>query len=126
MPALQLKDFPVFPHYGEVFDVELDPVVGSEIGKRRPAIVVSNNVNNEYSNTITVLPITGKSPKKIYSFEVYIPKGIAGLTEDSRIKADQVRTIDKKRVVSRRGSLPAAFLTKVETALKVHLNMKTT
>jgi mRNA interferase MazF len=126
MPDLKLKVSPAFPHFGDVFDAELDPVVGSETGKRRPAVVVSNNVNNEFSNTVTILPVTSKTAKKVYSFEVYVPKGIAGLTEDSRIKADQVRTIDKKRLKTFRGFLPVDFLSKVDVALKVHLNMKIT
>ena len=49
-----------YPRYGEVFDVNLDPVVGSEIGKRRPAVIVSNDQNNEYAATITVVPLTGR------------------------------------------------------------------
>lgn len=113
-----------FPRYGEVYEVNLDPVVGSETGKRRPALVVSNDINNEYSQTVTVLPITGQPAKKQYPFEVPIPKGVAGLTMDSRIKANQIRTIDKRRLVSFRGSLPSRYFLQVEKALKTHLNMR--
>lgn len=115
---------PGFPRYGDIYDVDLDPVVGSETGKRRPALIVSNDVNNEYSETVTVLPITGQPAKREYPFEVFVPKGVAGLTSDSRIKANQVRTLDKSRLVRLRGSLPPQYLPKVERALKIHLNLK--
>jgi mRNA interferase MazF len=113
-----------FPRYGDIFDVNLDPVIGAETGKSRPALIVSNNINNEFSQTVTVLPITSQPAVKYYPFEVLIPKGIAGLTAESRIKANQIRTIDKRRLVSLRGSLTSEYLPRVEKALKIHLNMK--
>lgn len=113
-----------FPRYGDIYEVNLDPVVGSETGKRRPASIVSNDINNEYSQTVTVLPITGQPAQKQYPFEVLIPKGVAGLTVDSRIKANQIRTVDKRRLVSFKGSLPSQYLPQVEKALKIHLNLK--
>lgn len=113
-----------FPLYGDIYEVNLDPVVGAETGKRRPALVVSNDINNEFSQTVTVLPITSQPAKKQYPFEVLVPKGVAGLTADSRIKANQVRTVDKRRLVSFRGSLSSEYLPQVEKALKIHLNMK--
>ena len=113
-----------FPRYGEVYEVDLDPVVGAETGKRRPALVVSNDISNEFSQTVTVLPITGQPARKEYPFEVLVPKGVAGLTADSRIKANQIRTVDKRRLVSLRGTLPSQYLPRVEKALKIHLNMK--
>ena len=112
-----------FPRYGDIYEVDLNPVVGSETGKRRPALVVSNDINNESSQTVTVLPITGQPAKKEYPFEVLVPKGVAGLTADSRIKANQIRTVDKRRLVSFKGSLPSKYLPEVEKALKIHLNL---
>lgn len=113
-----------FPRYGGIYEVNLDPVIGAETGKRRPALVVSNDINNEFSRTITVLPITSQPASKHYPFEVLVPKNTAGLTADSRIKANQVRTIDKHRLVSFRGILPSAYFPKVELALKIHLNIR--
>ncbi|MEE9325234.1 MAG: type II toxin-antitoxin system PemK/MazF family toxin [Dehalococcoidia bacterium] len=113
-----------FPRYGDIYEVNLDPVVGAEIGKSRPALIVSNDINNEYSETVTVLPITGQPAKKQYPFEVPLSKGIAGLTVDSRVKANQIRTVDKRRLVSFRGSLASQYLAQVEKALKIHLNLK--
>lgn len=113
-----------FPRYGDIYEVNLDPVIGSETGKNRPALIVSNDINNEFSQTVTVLPITGQPAKRQYPFEVLVPKGSAGLTADSRIKANQIRTIDKRRLISFRGSLPSQYLPQVEKALKIHLNLK--
>jgi len=113
-----------FPRYGGIYEVNLDPVVGSETGKHRPALIVSNDINNEFSQTVTILPVTGQPARKQYPFEVLVPKGVAGLTADSRGKANQIRTVDKRRLVSFRGSLPSQYLPQVEEALKIHLNLK--
>ena len=113
-----------FPRYGDIYDVNLDPVVGAETGRCRPALIVSNDVNNQYSETITVLPITGRPAKKQYPFEVLLPKGVGGLTVDSRVKANQIRTVDKRRLVGLRGSLLPQHLTQVEKAIKIHLNLE--
>ena len=126
MSLREAKPYPEssFPRYGDIYEVNLEPVIGSETGKRRPALVVSNDINNEYSQTVTVLPITGQPAGKQYPFEVLVPKGVAGLTVDSRIKANQIRTVDKRRLASFRGSLPSLYFPQVEEALKVHLNLK--
>jgi mRNA interferase MazF len=113
-----------FPRYGDIYEVNLNPVIGAETGKSRPALIVSNDINNEFSLTVTVLPITSQPAQKQYPFEVLVLKNVAGLTADSRIKANQVRTVDKRRLVGFTGSLPSEYLPKVEKALKIHLNMK--
>ncbi len=112
-----------FPRYGDIYEVNLDPVVGSETGKRRPALVVSNDINNEFSQTVTVLPITSQPARKQYPFEVFVSKRVGGLTAESRIKANQIRTIDKRRLEVFVGSLPLDYFPKIEKALKIHLNM---
>lgn len=114
----------VSPLYLEIWNVNLDPITGSEIGKIRPALIVSNDNNNKYSPRVTVLPITSQPSEIKYLFEVLIPKGVSGLTADSRILANQIRTIDKKRLVSLRGILPDEYIPQVEKAIKIHLNMK--
>lgn len=113
-----------FPRYGEIYKVNLEPVIGAETGKTRPALIVSNDVNNQYSDTVTVLPITGQPARKIYPFEVLLPGGIGGLALDSRVKANQIRTIDKRRLSSPMGSVPSEYLIEVQKALKIHLNIK--
>lgn len=112
-----------FPRYGAIFDVNLDPVVGSEIGKRRPAVIVSNDVNNQYADIVTVLPVTSQQAHRHYPFEVLVPRGVAGLTANSRVKANQIRTIDKARLARLRGQLPPEYVAHVQDAIRVHLNL---
>ncbi len=112
------------PRYADVWFADLEPVMGSEIGKRRPVVVVSNNLNNQYAATVTVLPITSAPAKRAYPDEVLVPKGVAGLTQDNnRIKANMVRTIDKRRLLRVVGRLPEEYRARIENALKIHLNM---
>jgi mRNA interferase MazF len=107
---------------GSIYLVNLDPTVGSEINKTRPVVVVSNDINNKYSNTITVLPITSNTTK-VYPFEVYLPAGSGNLLHDSKVKADQVRTIDKTRFIRQLGSLPASIVNQINDAILVHLGL---
>jgi mRNA interferase MazF len=84
---------------------------------------VSNEVGNQYSETVTVLPITSQRAAKQYPFEVLLPRGAAGLTSDSRVKANQIRTIDKARLVGLRGQLPPQYFPQVKKAIMVHLDL---
>jgi len=111
-----------FPRRGSVWLVMLEPVVGSETGLTRPAIIISNDINNEYSDTVTVVPVTSKTGR-IYPFEVMLPKGFGGLEKVSRVKANQIRTIDKKRLVRFLGELPKDSVSRIEHAIKIHLGL---
>ena len=106
---------------GEIYLASLDPVVGKEISKTRPVVVVSNDKNNEFSGTVTILPITSKRIKKIYPFEVFLSKGAGNLPKNSKVKADQIRTLDKVRIVTFMGRLEERKMTEIETAMKIHL-----
>lgn len=111
-----------FPLRGEIWLVGLDPIIGSEIGKSRPAVVISNNRNNEYSNTISVLPITSKV-QDVYPFEVLLPKEELKLTTDSKIKCNQIRTLDKSRLVRKMYQLSPLKMKEIERALLIHLGI---
>jgi mRNA interferase MazF len=108
---------------GEVYLASLDPSIGHEIAKTRPVLIMSNDIGNKYSGTVTILPITSQRLKKIYPFEVKLEKGVANLPKDSKVKTDQIRTIDKRRIVKRIGTLENESINLVETALKIHLNL---
>ena len=108
---------------GEIYLANLDPVVGSEISKTRPVMVISNDINNEYSSTVTILPITSQKLEKAYPFEVWLPKRSGNLPKNSKIKADQIRTLDKSRLVSCMGTLTTSQINETEVALKVHLSL---
>lgn len=105
---------------GNIYLANLDPTVGNEINKTRPVVVISNDINNEYSNTVTVLPITS-NVNKIYPFEVFIKNGVGNLPKDSKIKADQIRTIDRTRLIREIGSLPIEIVEQIEEAVRIHL-----
>jgi mRNA interferase MazF len=108
---------------GYIYLAALDPVVGNEIAKTRPVAVISNDINNEFSGTITVLPITSKNLRKIYPFEVYFGKGTGNLPKNSKVKADQIRTLDKSRLVKLIGELGVKEIKAIEKALKIHLEL---
>jgi len=109
---------------GEIFLAALDPVVGKEISKTRPVVIVSNDKNNEFSGTVTILPITSKNLKGIYPFEVFLSKGSGNLPKDSKVKADQIRTLDKTRIITLIGKLRKDEIEEIEKALKIHLALR--
>ena len=106
---------------GGIYVAALAPVVGREISKTRPVVVVSNDKNNQFSGTVTVLPITSKILHRIYPFEVFLQKGRGNLPKDSKVKADQIRTLDKARLVKEIGKLDQKEIVEIERAMKVHL-----
>ncbi|MCK4425462.1 MAG: type II toxin-antitoxin system PemK/MazF family toxin, partial [Deltaproteobacteria bacterium] len=86
--------------------------------------VVSNDKNNEFSGTVTILPITSKHLKKIYPFEVLLTKGAGNLPKDSKVKADQIRTLDKNRIVKFIGTLEKEKIHRIDKAMRIHLALK--
>jgi len=106
-----------------IYLAALDPVVGNEIAKTRPVRVISNDKNNEFSGTVSVVPLTSKNPRKIYPFEVYLEKGSGKLPKNSKLKADQIRTLDKSRLVKLIGELGTAQIAAIGKALKIHLEL---
>jgi mRNA interferase MazF len=108
---------------GEIYLAAFDSVVGREIPKTRPVVVVSNDINNEFSCTLAVLHITSKNLSKIYPFEVFLTQGRGNLTKDSKIKADQIRTFDKTRLVEQIGKLEQKKIGEIENAIEVHLDL---
>lgn len=108
---------------GEIYLTVLDPVVGREISKTRPVVVISNDKNNEFSATVTILPLTSRNLQKIYPFEVFLPKGAGNLPKDSKVKADQIRTLDKSRLLTLIGKLEREEIIQIEKAMKIHLEL---
>ena len=106
---------------GDICIASLDPVVGKEISKTRPVVIVSNDKNNTFSGTVTILPVTSNRLKRIYPFEVLLPKGSGSLPKDSKVKADQIRTLDKSRIISILGKLDESAVKSIDRALKIHL-----
>ncbi|MCP4665802.1 MAG: type II toxin-antitoxin system PemK/MazF family toxin [Deltaproteobacteria bacterium] len=108
---------------GGIYLAGLDPVIGREISKTRPVVIVSNNKNNAFSGTVTILPVTSKNLRKIYPFEVFLKKGTGNLPKNSKVKADQIRTLDKGRIVKAIGFLGSKEMGQVEKAIGIHLDL---
>ena len=108
---------------GEIFLVNFDPTLGSEAKKVRPAVVVSNNINNTHSPIISISPITS-NVTRIYSFEVQVPEGVGGLRTCSKVMINQTRAVDKLRLINRIGYLPVEIMGHVNQALKLHYDLQ--
>lgn len=108
---------------GEIYYANLSPTVGSEIDKRCPVLVVSNDANNRAANTVTILPITSNITR-VYPFELLLNPEDSGLSKPSKVQAQQVRTISKQRITSDAvGSLSEEIMQLVNPALKLHLDV---
>ena len=108
---------------GDLFWVDLKPVKGSEQAGRRPVVVIQNDVGNEVAPTVIVAPLTTKSFTKSYPMNAHIPRGVAGLKEDSTVLLSQIRTIDKTRLHRKIGHLPSAYLKQVDRAIGISLGL---
>jgi mRNA interferase MazF len=108
---------------GEVFWVNFDPTVGAEAKKTRPAVVVSNDINNAHSPIVSISPITS-NVSRVYSFEVEIPAGTAGLKTRSKVMVNQTRAVDKIRLIKKLYQLPIQMMADVDQALKMHYDLE--
>lgn len=89
-----------------IYLVNLEPVIGSEQGKTRPALIISNEEINRILPVINILPITSyKENRKIYANEVFLEKDESKLEKDSIILCYQIRTVDKKRLIKKIGEV---------------------
>ncbi len=113
----------VTPRRGDVFWVNLDPTIGSEIRKKRPAVVLSNDAANKRYYQVTVVPLTSQKTDLVEPFQTLIHAEESGLTKDSKALAEQIRTVSKLRLGSRAGHLSKETIDKVEEALKIHLDL---
>lgn len=111
-----------YPKRGEIWIVSLNPVKVHEMGKTRPALIISNDKNNMYAETVTVLPITS-NVSKIYPFEVLFSKEETSMKSDSKVKCNQIRTIDKERLLNVLCTVSPEILNKVEKAILIHLDI---
>ncbi len=103
---------------GDVFWVNFNPSIGSEIKKKRPAVIVSTDRANPYLNRVVVIPLSSRI-SKIYPSEVKI------IFQGREVKAmsDQIRTISKKRLLSKIGTIPLEEMRKIEEKIKMFLEL---
>lgn len=110
---------------GEIRLVDLEPVIGAEANKRRPAVIVSNDGANATASrlgrgVVTVVPVTS-NVARVYAFQALLPAETSGLHIDSKAQAEQVRSIAVQRVGARVGRVPAAAMLELDEALRLHL-----
>lgn len=108
---------------GEIYLANLDPVIGSEQSGIRPVLVIQNDIGNKYSPTVIVLAITSKVKKEIPT-HVSVEKSIKGLEKNSIVLVEQVRTIDKERLIKKIGCLDNDKMQEIKKALKLSLNIR--
>lgn len=90
----------------EIYRAVLDPVVGSEQGKTRPVLVISDDRLNDLLRVVNVLPLPSRKPtRRVYPNEALLPAGVGGLPAESVVLAYQIRTLDKQRLTTRYGEV---------------------
>lgn len=110
---------------GDIFYADLSPVVGSEQGGVRPVLVVQNDVGNKYSPTVIITAITSQINKAKLPTHIELPGDDYGLSKDSVILAEQIRTIDKRRLKEKIGHLDDSLMENINTALKISFGIDT-
>ena len=112
-------------HYrGDVFYANLDTVIGSEQGGTRPVIIVQNDIGNKFANTVIIVPLTKKIDSKVKLPTHIIVKKFKGIKYDSTALAEQVRVIDKTRLVRKIGKLQERTIKRLNKALAIAIDIK--
>ena len=111
-----------FPKRGDIYWTRFDPVVGSEQGGTRPAVVLQNDVGNRFSPAVIVAALTSQFPRKRYPFLAELPPGTT--PRPSLVNGCQIRTVDKSRLSGEPiGSLDADTMRAVDEALRASLGL---
>src|SRR5262245_29691587 len=112
-----------YPKRGEVYLVDFEPTRGAEIKKTRPALILQNDIANRYSSITIVAAITSQFNGKLYPTEVFVKAPEGGLTADGVVLMNQIRSIDKGRLIKRLGALNPATVRQIEDALRISLEL---
>lgn len=110
---------------GDIYYADLRPVVGSEQGGVRPVLIIQNDVGNRHSPTVICAAITSKMNKAKLPTHIELSAGRYDMVKDSVILLEQLRTIDKKRLKDKVCHLDASILEKIDSALKISLELDT-
>ena len=108
---------------GDIFYADLSPVVGSEQGGTRPVLIVQNDTGNKHSPTV-IAAITSQTGKARLPTHINIAGGSVGLSKDSVILLEQIRTIDKRRLREHMGKLDDAHMALVDNAIAVSFGLE--
>ena len=110
---------------GDLYYADLSPVVGSEQGGVRPVLIIQNNTGNRFSPTVVASAVTSQLSKARLPTHIELPSGQFGLQKDSVILLEQIRTLDKRRLKEKLGSLDEARMRKVDKAILISLGFYT-
>ena len=108
---------------GDIYYADLSPVVGSEQGGVRPVLIIQNDIGNKYSPTVIATAITSQINKAKMPTHIELYANEYGLSKDSVVLAEQIRTIDKKRLKEKIGHLDDKLMTKVNAALEISFGL---
>jgi len=108
---------------GDIYYADLSPVVGSEQGGVRPVLIIQNDIGNKYSPTVIATAITSQINKAKMPTHIELDANEYGLSKDSVVLAEQIRTIDKKRLKEKIGHLDDKLMTKVNEALEISFGL---
>ena len=103
--------------------MNFDPTIGSEIKKTRPALILQNDIANQHSHITIVAAMTSKVEERMYPTEVFVEAKESGLQTDSIVLLNQIRSIDKRRLVKRLGSVKSATMLRVDRALQISVGI---
>jgi len=108
---------------GDIFLADLEPIKGSEQGGVRPVLILQNDFHNKYSPVTIIAAITAKHFTKEFPTNVFLSREDSGLNKDSTIMLNQIRTIDKERIVKKLSSLNGHLMRKVDLAIEASLEL---
>ena len=108
---------------GDIYYADLSPVVGSEQGGLRPVLIIQNDVGNRYSPTVIAAAITSKMGKTRLPTHIDIFADKAGLSKDSVVLLEQVRTLDKQRLKEKMGHLDERLMGEINNAIAVSFGL---
>ena len=118
-----LKEKITFPRRGEIYLVNFDPTLGHEIQKTRPAVVVQNNISNQYSPITIVAAISSQFSDPPFPREVIVETAETGLPKRSAVIVNQIRSVDRMRLGKKIGRLSSASMQRVNESLKISLSL---
>ena len=108
---------------GDIYYADLSPVVGSEQGGVRPVLIVQNDTGNRYSPTVIAAAITSQMHKARLPTHISLSGEALGLDRDSVVLLEQIRTIDKRRLRSKMGTLGEKEMHRVDGAIAVSFGL---
>jgi mRNA interferase MazF len=117
------KEKIAFPRRGDIYLIHFDPTVGHEIRKTRPAVIIQNDISNQYSPITIVAAISSQFSDPPFPREVIIDVEESGLPKRSAVIVNQIRSVDRQRLGKRLGQLSASSIKRIDEAIRISLGL---